>query len=228
MSVISRYIVSTYLRIIGLCAGCFIAIYLVIDFLEKIARFTRAGGKPLYILLFFLCKVPEIANQITPLAVLMATLLTLGMLSRHSEITAMRGCGISIARITAPILVTAFAISLFSFVLAEIVIPASFARMKYIQNVLIEKKSPNTFFRQQNIWYRQENTLLQARTFNPADQTLKGITIWQMGPTMTPVQRIEAGTAVFTHTGWLLKNVVIWAISGGNVAATVRKAELPV
>lgn len=228
MSVISRYIVSAYLRIIGLCAGSFIAIYLVIDFLEKIARFTRANGKPLYIMLYFLCKVPEITNQVTPLAVLMATLLTLGMLSRHSEIIAMRGCGISIARITAPVLVTAFAISIFSFVLAELVIPASFARMKYTQDVLIEKKSPNTFFRQQNIWYRQENTLLQARTFNPADQTLKGITIWQMGPAMTPVQRIEAGSAVFTNTGWLLKNVVVWAISGGNVAATVRKAELPV
>lgn len=228
MSIISRYIVSSYLRIIGLCVGSFVAIYLVIDFLEKIGRFTRANGKPLYIMLFFLCKVPEIVSEVTPLAVLMATLLALGLLSRHSEVTAMRGCGISIARITAPILITALAISLFSFLLAELVIPASFARMKYVQNVLIEKKNPNTFFRQQNIWYRQENTLLQARIFDPTDRTLKGITIWQMGPTMTPVQRIEADTAVLTSTGWLLNNVVIWDISGANVAAAVRKPVLAV
>jgi lipopolysaccharide export system permease protein len=227
MSIVSRYIVSSYLRIIGLCAGSFISIYLVIDFLEKIARFTRAQGKPLYILLFFLCKIPEIASEVTPLAVLMATLLTLGMLSRHSEIIAMRGCGISTVRITAPILVTAFAISLITFFLAELVIPASFARMRYIQQVLIEKKSPNTFFRQQNIWFRQENMLLQARIFNPDDQTLKGITVWRISSGMKPVQRIEANTGIFTDKGWILKDVVIRDISGGNVATTIKEKELP-
>src|SRR6266545_993094 len=196
MSVISRYIVSSYLRIVGLCAGSFIAIYLVIDFLEKIGRFARAQGKPQYILLFFLYKIPEIANQITPLAVLMATLLTLGILSRHSEIIAMRGCGISVARITAPMLATAFIISLFTFLVAELIVPASFAGLKYTQEVLIEKKSPNTFFRQQNIWYREGNVLLQARTFDPANRTLKGITLWEMGPGMKPMQRIEAETGL--------------------------------
>lgn len=228
MRIISRYIVSSYLKVIGLSAGSFVAIYLVIDFLERIGRFTRAQGKPYHIFLFFLYKVPEIASQITPLAVLMATLLTLGMLARHSEITAMRGCGISVARITAPLLVTAFVISMLTFLVAELVVPASFARMRYVQNVLIEKKSPNAFFRQQNIWYRQENTLLQARNFNPADQTLKGITIWQMGPGMTPLQRIEAVAGQYSDSGWLLKDVVIRGISGGNVVTTLRKRELPV
>ncbi len=228
MSIISRYIVSSYLRIIVLCAGSFTTIYLVIDFLEKIGRFTRAQGKLHHILLFFLYKAPEIVNQVMPLAVLMATLLTLGMLARHSELIAMRGCGISVARITTPILVTSFAISLFSFLLAELVIPASFARMQYVQQVLIEKKNPNTFFRQQNIWYREENTLLQAHTFNPADRTLKGITLWQIGPGMQPLQRIEAETALFTPAGWLLKKVVVRDMRGGSVEATVSQQELPV
>lgn len=228
MSVISRYIVSSYLKIIALCEGSFIAIYLVIDFLEKIGRFTRSHGEMHHILLFFLYKVPEIANQVTPLAVLMATLLTLGLLSRHSEIVAMRGCGISIARITAPILITASVISLFSFLVAEFLIPASFARMKYVQQVLIQKKSPHAFFRQQNIWYRQDNTILQARTFNPSDQTLKGVTIWQLGQDMKPVQRTEADTGVLTDAGWLLKGVVTREIGGGNIVTTARKREFPV
>ena len=117
MSIISRYIVSSYLAIIALCAGAFTSIYLVIDFLEKIGRFTRAQGKLQHILLFFLYKAPEIVNQVTPLAVLMATLLTLGMLSLNSELTAMRGCGLSLARITAPIFaIAAVAALVFSLV----------------------------------------------------------------------------------------------------------------
>lgn len=228
MSVISRYVVTSYVKIIGSCLASFTAIYLVIDFLEKIGRFTRAHGKFHHILLFFLYKTPEIANQVTPLAVLMATLLTLGMLARHSEITAMRGCGISTARITAPILVSALIISLSSLLLAELIIPASFARMKYVQQVLIDKKNPNTFFRQQNIWYRQDNTLLQARTFNPASRTLKGVTLWRLASGMKPTRRIEADAGVFTEGGWLLKNVVIRELGDGAVETTESREELPV
>ena len=227
MSIIDRYIVSTYLRLIGLCAGSFVAIYLVIDFLEKVARFNRAQGSPYHILLFFLYKIPEIANQITPLAVLMATLLTLGMLSRQSEIIAMRSCGISMTRITAPLLITAFIISIGTFIIAEFVTPVSFSRMQYIQNVLIEKKSPNAFFRQQNIWYREDNTLLQARIFDPSALALKGVTIWHMESGMRPIERIEADTAVFTGGEWLLKGVVIRSMSGGDLRATTKTRELP-
>ena len=228
MSVISRYIISSYTRIIALSASSFIVIYLVIDFLEKLGRFTRAEGEFRYIALFFLFKIPEITVQIIPLAVLMSTLLTLGMLSRHSEITAMRGCGISLGRIAAPLIITAFAISVLTFIVAEFMVPASFAQMKYIQEVLIEKKSPNTFFRQQNIWYREDTRLLQARIFSPENLTLKGITLWDLGPDMKPARRIEANTAVLTTTGWLLKDVVIREMGGGGVANTTTKAEFPV
>ena len=60
MSVISRYIVSFYVRIIALCAGSFITIYLVIDFLEKTRPVhPRSGRVPVY-LSFFSLKIPEI------------------------------------------------------------------------------------------------------------------------------------------------------------------------
>ena len=117
---------------------------------------------------------------------------------------------------------------MFTFIVAEFVIPETFARMQYTQEVLIQKKSPNTFFRQQNIWYREENTLLQARTFIPAASTLKGITLWHIGPGMRPEQRVEADSAVFTDAGWLLKDVVIRAITEGDVISTLTRRELPV
>ena len=66
MTIISRYILSVYLRLIALCAGSFVSIYLIIDFLKRIGRFTRAQAEPYHIFLFFLYKIPEITNQITP------------------------------------------------------------------------------------------------------------------------------------------------------------------
>jgi len=102
MRILTRYVAKAYLRMLALCMGAFIAIYLVVDFMEKIARFTRSGAQWYHIALFFVAKTPEIVSQAAPLAVLMATLLTLGTLSMNSELTAMRSCGIGLARITAP------------------------------------------------------------------------------------------------------------------------------
>lgn len=223
MTILSRYIVTSFLKLMGLCLSSFIAIYLVIDFLEKIGKFTRAHGMLHHILLYFVYKIPEIANQVTPLAVLMATLLTLGMLSRHSEITAMRCCGVSLVRITLPLLVTAFVISILSFIVADFIVASSSAKTVYIQEVLIEKKSPSIFFRKQNIWYREDNALLQAHHFIPASLTLKGITIWRMSPGMIPAQRIDAESGKFNGSAWQLKSVVIRDIVNGSVTTTEER-----
>jgi lipopolysaccharide export system permease protein len=222
VKLLSRYIAVTYLKILGLCIGAFVAIYLVIDFLEKIGRFTRAHAQLEYIGLFFLCKVPQIVVEVTPLAVLMATLLTLGGLSRTSEITAMRGCGISLPRITSPILAIALFISVSTLFANEVVTPASYERMQYIQQVLIDKKNPNTFFRQHNIWYREGDFILQARLFVPDTQTLKGITLWQMGSGMRPIRRLEANEGTHSERGWLLRDVVDRSIDSGSVTKTTN------
>lgn len=220
MSLLTRYIVSAYIRIFALCTGSFVVIYLVIDFLDKFGRFSRAGGSAYHIGLFFLWKIPEIVTQIMPLAVLMATLMTLGGLSRASELTAMRSCGISLVRITAPLLVLATAVSVMTLLAGELLIPYSIERTRYIEDVLVRKKNPSTFFRQHNIWFRDEDTILQARFFDPARATLKGITLWRLGPGMVPAERIEASQATLQNGRWLLHNVVGRSFAGGNVTST--------
>ena len=226
--ILSNYIGAAYLRILALCIGSGISIYLVIDFLEKIGRFTRTQAEVKYIALFFVYEIPEIGSQVTPLAVLMATLLTLGGLSRTSEITAMRGCGISMKRITLPILAISFFISVATLFANEVLTPACYERTQYIQQVLIEKKSPNAFFRQQNIWYREENSILEAKLFDPNTRTLKGVTLWQIGAGMAPVRRIEAEKAVFDDNRWVLKDVVMRDIARGDVVKTDKAPEMPV
>ena len=228
MKILNRYIAVTYSRMMGLCLSSFITIYLVIDFLEKINRFTRAHGSPHHIALFFLYKIPEIVSQVMPLGVLMATLLSLGALSRNSEIIAMRGCGISLRKITSPILIIAFLLSLMTFFSEEVIVANTSREMKYIQDVLIEGKSPNAFFRQDNIWYRERNLVMQAKLFNPSTKTLEGVTLWQTVDGMHPTIRIEAEQCVWNGKSWILKNAVTRHIEEGSIAKTTRDANVPV
>lgn len=228
MTVLSRYITATYLKLLGLTMGSFVAIYLVIDFLEKISRFSQAHGKPQFILLYFLCKIPAIVNQVMPLAVLMSTLLTLGILSRSSEIIAMQSCGISLKRIAKPLLVIAFSLSLFTFFSNETIIPNTSQKLKYVEEVLIQGKNPSTFFRLNNIWYRDENYILQARLFIPTTRTLKGVTLWQTTDQMQPAKRLEAEEGIWNGQYWTLNNVVERVITNGKIAETRKIDTLPI
>lgn len=228
MTIFSRYIARTYFRMFSLCCSSFAAIYLVIDIVEKVGRFTRSGGRPIHIILFFLWKMPEIISQIIPLAVLMATLLTIGSLARTSELTAMRSAGVGLARISAPVLGIALLTSLANLALTELVVPNSFERMRYIEEVLISKKSPTTFFRQGTIWYRDGNAIVQARLFDPKTVALQGITYWQIDPAMRPIVRLDAAQAIRKSNGWLLEQVVQRRYSSGNLLTTSKLSDKPI
>lgn len=227
MSILASYIARGYLRLIALCSGAFISIYLVIDMLEKVAKFSRAGGRTGHIVQFFLWKLPEITTQIIPMAVLMATLLTLGTLARSSELTAMRSAGAGLVRISSPILGIAFLASIANLLLSEFVVPKSFEKMRYIENVLIYHESPATFFRQGNIWFRDGRTILRAQLFEPATSTLHGITGWQVDRAMRPTARIDAVKGVHQGESWQLRDVILRRYSSGRLLKTVAVKEQP-
>ena len=229
MRILTGYVARAYLKMLFLCQGAFLAIYLVVDFMEKIARFTRSGAHWYHIALFFLAKVPEILSETAALAVLMATLLTLGTLSMNSELTAMRSCGVSLARITAPMLVLALLVSILSLLAGELVVPRSYAQRTYLQEVLILKKSPKTSFRQHNIWHREEGATLRATLFEPAKGELKGVPLWEFpAGTSQPALRTDASAGVLDSRGWVFKDAVVRKFQAGEVTSTSEFADLRV
>jgi lipopolysaccharide export system permease protein len=100
--------------------------------------------------------------------------------------------------------------------------------MKYIEEVLIQKRNPSTFFRLNNIWYREENFILQARLFIPTTRTLKGVTLWQTTDDMQPAKRLEAEEGVWDGSRWILKNVVEIDFPGGTAPVSTTAKTLPV
>ncbi|MBI2353509.1 MAG: LPS export ABC transporter permease LptG [Deltaproteobacteria bacterium] len=204
MSILNRYIAAAWLRLFALCLGSFVSVYLVLDMMDKIPRFIRAGGAAGDILSFFACKLPEIIGQTASFAILMTTLLTLGIFSRNSEVIAMRSCGVSLLRISLPMLALGLAASFVLLANAELVVPRSFERMEYIERVIIKKQNINAFFKRNNIWFRSDSMILQAQMFEPQAKMLKGVIIWTLDTTMNPLVRIDAEAAQFRDGRWTL------------------------
>jgi lipopolysaccharide export system permease protein len=228
MSILSRYIAVTWLRLLALCLGSFVSVYLVLDMMDKIPRFIRAGGAPGDMLAFFVFKLPEMVGQTASFSILMATLLTLGLLSRSSEITAMRSCGVSLFAISLPMLVLGLVASLLLLVNTELIVPKSYEQMERIERVAIKKQGVNAVFKRNNIWFRSDSMILQAQMFDPKEKTLKGIIVWTLDSAMNPISRIDAESAEFINNRWILKTAVVKDFSRGQgfTAQSIPSMEL--
>ena len=208
MTILDRYITKTWLRLLILCLCGFIGLYLVIDMIEKTPRFLRAGADAVDILQYFCWKLPEILSRTATFSILMATLLTLGVLSRDSEIIAMRSCGISLLKISLPMLMLGFVASILLMLNAELLLPYTYVQTERIDRVKIKKKGDNLTFKRNNIWFRSESLILQARLFEPATRTLSGVVIWNVDAEMNPVSRIDADKALYKEGQWILNSAL--------------------
>ncbi|MBV5338699.1 MAG: LPS export ABC transporter permease LptG [Deltaproteobacteria bacterium] len=209
MGIINRYIAQTWLRLLMLCISGFVGIYLVIDLIEKIPRFMRAGGNAGDMLQYFIWKLPEMISRTATFSVLMATLLTLGVLSRDSEIIALRSCGISLLRISLPMLTLGLFVSILLLINTELILPYSYAHTEQIENVKIKKKSDRITFKRNNIWFRSKSMILQARLFEPKTSTLSGVVVWNVDSFMNPVSRIDAAAALYREGRWTLNSTTL-------------------
>ena len=209
MTILFRYILREHAKLFTMCFAGLMTVYLVIDFFEKVRKFIRYDAEAVTVLGYFLLRTPGISFQIAPLAILMATLLTLGVLSKSLEITAMRSCGISLYRISAPFLCFSLAVALVLFSLSAVIIPLSTAQAEYVKTARIEKKSSPATFKADRDWIQVDNhTLMNAQFVDPGGAILRGISVYQLGAAFTLTDLTEAREARYTPQGWVLHHGV--------------------
>ena len=205
MTILFRYLLREYVKIFTMCFSGLMTIYLVIDFFEKVRKFLRYDASALDVLTYFALKMPGISYQIAPLAVLMATLLTIGVLSRSHEITAMRSCGISLYWIASPFLFFGLVLGVVLLLFTSTVIPLASARADYIKATHIEKKTAPVALKSPHPWVRVGNrTLMNFQSVGEGGAVLLGVRLYLLGQNFELIQITEAREARFTGQVWLL------------------------
>ena len=66
-----------------------------------------------------------------------------------------------------------------------------------------------------NIWFRTDNLILQAKAFDPQKKLLIGVTVWTLDASLNPVSRIDADRAEFKDDRWTLMQMEVKEFSKG-------------
>jgi len=225
LSLVSRYILSAFLRIFGLSLGTFAGIYLLVDFFERVDDFIEHKAHLSQYVLYFASKIPLIVVQVAPMAVLMGAFMALGTLSRSNELTAMRACGISLWRITAPLLLAALLIACTVQVANEFLVPLSVRKINHILYTEVKGKAKLTVKRDR-LWFREGSAIVNVRLALPEKNALQGVTIFRTGDAFRLQTRIDAPRAEYRDGNWEFENVTIrhFANGEGGVSGIERHA----
>jgi lipopolysaccharide export system permease protein len=157
------------------------------------------------ILQYYAYSIPFTFYQVLPIACLVATIFSLGMLQRNNELVAFFSSGFSLSRVIAPILVLVFLISCFGILISDQVLPEFAKKKNYVYYVDI-KKQPGLYstIKTNRIWYRSNNILFNISTLDPETKTAEDITLNYFDKHWHLVQVIKAGRVEFASKQWKL------------------------
>ncbi len=121
--ILDRYVSAQHLAHLGLVTAALWAVFVVFHFTDLFDDVQHNHVKGATVFHYYAFFSFEVLHLMAPVAVLVATLTTFGLLSRRNEITAMKAGGISIYRATLPAVAVGLLVSLSLFGMGEYVLP---------------------------------------------------------------------------------------------------------
>lgn len=226
MTILTRYIAREFTKNFFLSLGAFTATYLIVDFFERINAFMVNHASPLVVGIYFLNEIPSICYQVAPPAVLLSALVTLGLMSRHNEIVAMKSGGINLGRITLPILGVVFVIYLGLLGINEWVVPGGNERTRAIRDRVIHKINPEAAFKQSQLWIHRPQAIYNIQLYRPQKKLLEGITFYFFDSHHRLLKRVDARNAHWEKERWVFTDASVTLFSPKGVPTRKNYSEL--
>lgn len=187
ISIMDRYILRELLLPFLFGVGIFSSLGISVGALfELIRRLTEAELTFSIAAQVLLLRLPQYVAFSFPMSMLLAALMTYSRLSSDSELVALKGCGISVARLIMPVVCLSLIVTGITFAFNEYIVPAANYQASQLYDRAIGEEKPT--FREKNIFYQEfqavENSetkerelsrLFYAKEFD--GRTMKGLTI---------------------------------------------------
>ena len=179
-SILDWYVLKHGLRVSALAAVGLLGLFYIASFIDLSNHLFTGRTTGLKILQYLWWASPQFVYYLVPLAVLMGALVTIGALTKNSELIVMRACGISLYRASSPLLVLALIGSVILAGLEEGILAHSNRRADAINNE-IRGRLPTTQELNRR-WVTSNNgSIYQYLYFEPGRKRLNGLSIYEFG-----------------------------------------------
>jgi LPS export ABC transporter permease LptG/LPS export ABC transporter permease LptF len=203
-NLLDKYIVTEFLRNFLLILIALVMIAELIEATQLVDDLfaNKAAVSVLFQYLKF--NIPQWVFYVVPVTALTTTLVTFGSLTKNSEVIAMKSSGISLYRISLPIVIVAIFLSIFAFWLQDFILPLTNKIANNYKDVLKgrQKQALTTFDRH---WIAAADGFYNYDLFDLNKSKMFGFSIYQVDlDEFVLEKRIYAREAVYQNQKWEL------------------------
>jgi LPS export ABC transporter permease LptG/LPS export ABC transporter permease LptF len=185
IGILDRYVALTYLRMLGLSAIALASVFYISTFTELTEKVLKGTGTWTMLGTFLVYQTPQYLYYIIPLSVLLATLITVALLTKNSELVVMKACGISLYRVAFPMVAGAVIAGATLFTLEQTVLGPANRRAEAIRHVM-RGGSPETFDVLNRRWVMgSDGDIYHYNYFDPRARQFTGLWVYEFTKDMT-------------------------------------------
>lgn len=187
--IIDAYVLSSFLYYFAvlltglvLMTEVFTFFELLSDIIRNRIPMPRVGSY-----LFFLA--PKLIYDTTPVSVLVAVLVTFGVMAKNNEVTAMKACGVSLYRLALPALIASVFLSAGLFAFDYYIVPEANLKQDAIRNE-IKGRPVQTYLRPDRKWiFGRGPWIYFYKYFDPGENVMVGVSVYELDPARFQLRR---------------------------------------
>jgi LPS export ABC transporter permease LptF/LPS export ABC transporter permease LptG len=204
---LDRYVLRKFFSALVLVLLSIVLLSLVVDYSEKVDEIIRNKPPAEVVAGYYRYFVLSVTMDVAPFAVLLATLVALGVLSKNNEDTAFRASGVSLYRLGAPILVTTALAAVLVFTLGEYVLPFAKQREERYKHRIFGRPADYGLrtLSERNWYYGRDGRIWHREATDSDRGILVSPSVFEFDRDFQLVRRIVAREAVWQEDAWLLR-----------------------
>jgi LPS export ABC transporter permease LptG/LPS export ABC transporter permease LptF len=187
--IIDHYVLSTFLFYFALLLVSFVMMTHVFTFFELLGDILKNRIPMALVGKYLVFLTPKLIYDSTPVSVLIAVLITFGILTKNNEVTAMKACGVSLYRLAVPVLLTSIVMSGALFAFDHYVVPDANRTQDAIRNQ-IKGRPTQTYLRPDRKWiFGWGSRIYYYRYFEPFDNVMVDVNVYELDPASFALRR---------------------------------------
>ncbi len=205
-SLLDRYVLRTFLGTFLLVELSLVAVFMVANLTETMDEILANSVPGEVVFDYFKYFSIQVFYEVAPIAVLLTTLVTFGLLSRSNEVTAAKALGVSLYRLSIPAAVGAMLVSLLCLALQASALPASQQKVARLKDQIRGEKI-RTYRRADRNWlFGQGRYIYNYRSYDPQTQALSNLQVFEFDDdTYELTRRLYSQRAQYIGDSWLFE-----------------------
>ncbi|HEY7841551.1 MAG TPA: LPS export ABC transporter permease LptG [Gammaproteobacteria bacterium] len=214
MKIIHRYLATSLLWTTALSLFVLVALFTFFSLVDQLEQTGRGNYGVLQAVTYVLLTVPRLAYELFPIAAVVGSMATLGILAQNSELVVIRTSGVSVAQLAAAMVRAGLLIVLVAVIIGEIVAPAGEEKAQYLRSVALTKQI--ALKTKYGFWTRDGSSYVNIRRVLPGNR-VEEIYIYEFDAANRLRSSTHASRASYVDRQWLLEDLRQTIIDGVTV-----------